>query len=374
MKIEKIRETDLNKERSKNILKKAGQIIKNGGLVAFPTETVYGLGADALNPQAAEKIYKAKGRPSDNPLIVHIAEFESLRRITKEIPWQAKKLADAFWPGPLTMILKKAECVPLATTGGLQTVAVRMPANQVALELIKAAGGYIAAPSANLSGRPSPTKASHVARDLNGAIDMLVDGGSVGIGLESTIVDLTENKAVILRPGAISAEMMFEWIGEVQLDQALIQLDDSIRPKAPGMKYKHYAPQAEMTIVEGSPGAVIDKINACVKQTIQEKYDALYGEPVDVFLRFNVLSELETKIGILCVEENRMSYPYGIVKSIGSIENEEEIARNLYAVLREFDDTQVELIFSESFRTPKLGYVIMNRLLKAAGGRVLKVG
>ena len=373
MKIEKINESEVEKLKKQKIMQKAGDIIKKGGLVAFPTETVYGLGADALNPLAAEKIYQAKGRPSDNPLIVHIADFESLSQITRELPWQAKKLADAFWPGPLTMILQKADCVPMQTTGGLDTVAVRMPAHKTALALIRAAGGFIAAPSANTSGRPSPTKASHVAEDLDEKIDLLLDGGSVGIGLESTIVDLTEGKAVILRPGAIRAEMMEDLIGEVTLDKALFLRDDNIRPKAPGMKYKHYAPKAEMYIVDGEEDKVINKINDCVKQAIQESYERLYDDEGDVFARIKILSELETKIGILCCKENSGKYPYGIIKSIGSKQNEQEIAANLYAALREFDGSQVKLIYSESFYTPQMGDAIMNRLMKAAGQNLISV-
>lgn len=371
--IEKINESEIDKPRKQKILQKAGLLIKKGGLVAFPTETVYGLGADALNPLAAKKIYEAKGRPSDNPLIVHIADFESLTKIVGDLPWQARKLADAFWPGPLTMILKKANCVPLQTTGGLETVAVRMPAHKTALALIKAAGGYVAAPSANTSGRPSPTRASHVKKDLDGKIDLLLDGGNVGIGLESTIVDLTEGKAIILRPGAISAEMIGELIGEVSMDQALLFKNAAIRPKAPGMKYKHYAPKAKMIVVEGEECAVINQINDLIKQELQQKYESLYDDDRDVFQRINILSELEAKIGVLCAKENAGKYQYGIVKSIGSKINEQEIASNLYAILREFDDTQAEIIYSESFNTPEMGEAIMNRLLKAAGGNLIVI-
>lgn len=371
--IEKINENEIDKPKKQKILQKAGLIIKNGGLVAFPTETVYGLGADALNPLAAKKIYEAKGRPSDNPLIVHIADIESMTKIVEDLPWQAKKLADAFWPGPLTMILKKASCVPLQTTGGLETVAIRMPAHKTALAFIRAAGGYVAAPSANTSGRPSPTRACHVKKDLDGKIDLLLDGGSVGIGLESTIVDLTEEQAVILRPGAIRADMMREVIGEVRMDQALLLKDAAMRPKAPGMKYKHYAPRAKMIIVDGKEEAVIEKINDRVKQAIQQQYQSLYDDDRDVFLRPNILNELEAKIGVLCAKENVGKYQYGIIKSIGSKINEQEIASNLYAVLREFDDTQAEIIYSESFNTPQLGHAIMNRMLKAAGGNLITI-
>ena len=202
-----------------SVIRQAGEILKNGGLVAFPTETVYGLGGDGLNAESSEKIYAAKGRPSDNPLIIHIADMESLSRIVKEIPEKARKMAEKFWPGPLTMILKKSDAVPYETTGGLDSVAVRMPSHPVALALIRHGGGYIAAPSANTSGRPSPTSASHVAEDLTGKVDMILDGGDVGIGLESTIVDFTEEIPVILRPGYIDQKMAEDVIGPVRMDR-----------------------------------------------------------------------------------------------------------------------------------------------------------
>lgn len=213
----------------------AGNLLKEGKLVAFPTETVYGLGANALDEEAAARIYSAKGRPSDNPLIVHIADWDALGLIVKEIPPEAKLLADKFWPGPLTMIFKKSDRVPYGTTGGLETVAVRMPSHPVAMKLIRAGGGYIAAPSANTSGRPSPTRAEHVKEDLDGRIDMILDGGEVNIGLESTIVDLSEGVPTILRPGYITKEMLEEVLGKVEVDQAIIRDDSNIVPKAPGM-------------------------------------------------------------------------------------------------------------------------------------------
>lgn len=245
---------------------RAGEILRNGGLVAFPTETVYGLGANALDEKAAAKIYAAKGRPSDNPLIVHIAETEALEEIVAQVPEAARQLARAFWPGPLTMIFRKNDRVPYGTTGGLDTVAVRMPDHEIAREMIRAGGGYIAAPSANTSGRPSPTTAAHVADDLWGRIDMIIDGGSVGIGLESTIVDLSGETPVILRPGYINQEMLQSVIGTVEMDKGLIAADSSVRPKAPGMKYKHYAPKAELVIIEGKAGTVVDKINKLIAE------------------------------------------------------------------------------------------------------------
>ena len=248
-------------------MKRAGKFLAKGELVAFPTETVYGLGGDALNPEAAGKIYAAKGRPSDNPLIVHIADVSDLERIVTEVPEQAKKLAEAFWPGPLTMIFWKKDQVPDATTGGMDTVAVRMPNHPVALELIRQSGCLIAAPSANTSGRPSPTEAAHVAEDMDGRIPMILDGGSVNIGIESTIIDLTEEIPMVLRPGYITPEMLSEVLGEpVILDPGIVAEDDTKKPKAPGMKYKHYAPKADMIIVDGTSESVIAKINELAEE------------------------------------------------------------------------------------------------------------
>ena len=241
------------------VIQRAGQIIRSGGLVAFPTETVYGLGGDALNPASSQKIYAAKGRPSDNPLIVHIADMEALPLIVKRIPEAARRLADKYWPGPLTMIFEKADCVPKETTGGLNTVAVRMPADRIARALITAAGGYVAAPSSNRSGRPSPTTARHVIEDMDGRVEMIIDGGDTQIGLESTIIDLTGGKPEILRPGSVTEEMVKEAIGSVETQGAVPE--DGAAPKAPGMKYRHYAPRGELTIVEGAAGRVISFIN-----------------------------------------------------------------------------------------------------------------
>lgn len=330
---------------------RAGEILRNGGLVAFPTETVYGLGANALDEKAAAKIYAAKGRPSDNPLIVHIAETEALEEIVVQVPEAARQLARAFWPGPLTMIFRKNDRVPYGTTGGLDTVAVRMPDHEIAREMIRAGGGYIAAPSANTSGRPSPTTAAHVADDLWGRIDMIIDGGSVGIGLESTIVDLSGETPVILRPGYINQEMLQSVIGTVEMDKGLIAADSSVRPKAPGMKYKHYAPKAELVIIEGKASTVVDKINKLIAEGEKK------GE----------------MIGVIGTDETRDAYRGGIVKSIGSIHEELTISQHLYGILREFDELAVTKIYSEAFDTPKMGQAIMNRLIKAAGHQIWKV-
>ena len=333
------------------MMEKAGAILKQGGLVAFPTETVYGLGGNALDEQAAEKIYAAKGRPSDNPLIVHIAEFEALERIADGIPEAARKLADAFWPGPLTMIFNKKELVPHGTTGGLETVAVRMPDHPVALALIRAGGGYVAAPSATLSGRPSPPCAAHVQEDLDGRIDMILDGGDVGIGLESTIVDLSEGVPTILRPGYINQQMLEEVIGRTEMDRGLLSDDSDVRPRAPGMKYRHYAPKASLTIVEGPQERVIARIN----QLADEAEAA--GE----------------KIGVIAAAESTQHYGSGIVRTIGSRSDEISIARHLFGILREFDRLEVDRIYSESFESPQMGQAIMNRLMKAAGHQVMEV-
>lgn len=333
-------------------MQEAAELIRNGELVAFPTETVYGLGADALHPEAAKKIYAAKGRPSDNPLIVHIARFEELESIAKEVPKQAKLLADAFWPGPLTMIVWKNERVPYETTGGMETVAVRMPNHPVALRLIEESGCMIAAPSANTSGKPSPTEAAHVALDMDGRIPMILDGGSVGIGIESTIIDLTERVPMILRPGYITQEMLEKVLGEeVCMDPGIIASDSERKPKAPGMKYKHYAPKADLILVEGETDVVIDTINklVCDKQSEGKK------------------------VGVIATDETIARYNCDCTVSIGARSDEDAIARHLYRILREFDDLNVDFIYSESFATPRIGQAIMNRLLKAAGHQVITV-
>ncbi|MBS1318162.1 MAG: threonylcarbamoyl-AMP synthase [Lachnospiraceae bacterium] len=333
------------------VIEEAGSILKRGGLVAFPTETVYGLGGNALDEQAAEKIYAAKGRPSDNPLIVHIAEFGALEQIAAEIPKEVKKLADAFWPGPLTMIFRKTDKVPKGTTGGLDTVAVRMPDHPVALALIRAAGGYVAAPSANLSGRPSPTCAAHVQEDLDGRIEMILDGGDVGIGLESTIVDLSEGTPTILRPGYINQQMLENVIGKTEIDRAILSDDSGIKPKAPGMKYRHYAPKASLTIIEGAQDKVIRRINELLEEGEKK------GE----------------RIGVIASAESAACYQGGVVRTIGSRSDELSISRHLFGILRDFDTLAVDRIYSESFETPQMGQAIMNRLMKAAGHQVLEV-
>ena len=328
---------------------RAGRILKDGGLVAFPTETVYGLGGDALNPESSKKIYAAKGRPSDNPLIVHVCRWEDVAPIVEEIPKEAEKLAAAFWPGPMTMIFNKSSLVPYETTGGLDTVAVRFPSNKIAAAMIRAGGGYIAAPSANKSGRPSPTEALYCKEDLDGKVEMIIDGGQVGIGLESTIIDLTEEKPTILRPGYITKEMLEKVLGEVDVDRTIIAPNSGIRPKAPGMKYRHYAPQGDLAIVEGSPEHVVSYINeACGKAKAEGKVT-----------------------GIICTDETRDRYQADYVYSAGTRSDEETVARQLFKILREFDDDGAQVLFSESFAGGGICMAIMNRLMKAAGQKVI---
>lgn len=333
-------------------LEEACHILKDGGLVAFPTETVYGLGGDALNPLAASKIYSAKGRPSDNPLIVHIACIESLYDIA-EVTEDGLKLAKAFWPGPLTLVFKKKETVPPQTTGGLDTVAVRMPCHAVARELIKRSGVYIAAPSANLSGRPSPTQAKHVIEDLDGRIDIIIDGGSPDIGIESTIVDVSGSKAVILRPGYITKDMLKDVLCDVSTDPAIEGLlpQKDIVAKAPGMKYRHYAPKGQLLIVEGSPDRVARKINSLVSEKDTEGY----------------------KTAVIATDETKDKYKCNIIKSIGTRKSENSIAASLYNILREMDYMEVQYIYSESFGAGILGGAVMNRMLKAAAGHIIHV-
>ena len=331
----------------------AAHCLREGKLVAFPTETVYGLGGNAFDATASARIYEAKGRPSDNPLIVHIAEVSALTELASEVPETAYALADAFWPGPLTMILKKSDKVPRTTTGGLDTVAIRMPADPVAAALIRLSGIYVAAPSANASGRPSTTKAEHVIEDLDGKIDVIIDGGASAIGLESTIVDLTSEVPLILRPGYISAEQLAEVLGEVRFDEAVLKrsASENIVAKAPGMKYRHYAPKAPLYIVEGKSEEVIRYIN---------------GEAVK--------NAAEGRItGILATEETKKFYTGGMVFCVGERANADSIAAGLFDTLRSFDETGASVIYSESFADNPLGTAIMNRLLKAAGYHIIRL-
>ncbi len=342
-------------------LTRAGDIIKQGGLVAFPTETVYGLGGDALNPESSRKIYAAKGRPSDNPLIIHIADWADLDKIVSKIPVKAVKLAEAFWPGPLTMIFKKSTLVPSQTTGGLDTVAVRMPSHPLANFFIRKAGGYVAAPSANLSGKPSPTLAKYVIQDMAGRIDMILDADGSSIGLESTIVDVTSEIPMILRPGYITQKMLCDVVGETEIDIAVYDSDSKQAPKAPGMKYRHYAPKGELVIVEGESQNVVQYIN---EQCAAHR-------------------AVGAHTGVIATQEQLARY-HGAssIKNAGSRDNPQAAAKQLYTFLREFDDEEVAYIYAESFADTSvkregldagIGQAIMNRLLKAAGHRVIYV-
>lgn len=337
----------------RELLREAGKLLRSGGLVAFPTETVYGLGGDGLQESAAARIYAAKGRPSDNPLILHIAEVSDMEKLAVDIPELAYRMAERFWPGPLTMILKKSDVVPYTTTGGLNTVAIRMPSDEIAREIIRFSGTYIAAPSANLSGRPSPTKAEHVVEDLSGRVEMIVDGGDSDIGLESSIIDLSGEVPLILRPGYITKEDFEQIVAEVEYDSAVLATkpQESIVAKAPGMKYRHYAPKGQITIVEGEHASVVNRINTLVAE--QEAKGV--------------------RTAVLCAEETKDNYQCKHVYSLGSLKGEKEISAHLFAVLRSFDTEQMEVIYSESFEETKLAGAIMNRLRKAAGYQIMQV-
>ncbi|MCR5502196.1 MAG: threonylcarbamoyl-AMP synthase [Lachnospiraceae bacterium] len=339
---------------SEKAIAEAGRILKEGGLVAFPTETVYGLGGDAFNPESSRRIYQAKGRPSDNPLIVHIADIGDLPELSDRIPKEAYLLSDRFWPGPLTMILPKKDRVPKETTGGLDTVAIRFPSNPAAKALIREGGGFIAAPSANRSGRPSPTSAKYVIEDLSGRVDVILDGGDCVIGLESTIVDLTSEIPTVLRPGGVTLEELREVLGDVEIDRALIKDDSGIAPKAPGMKYRHYAPKGDLTVVRGEKAAVERYINGEI-----EKARNTPGHHIIT--------------AVIASTETASSYRADIIKNIGAREDENAIARNLFRILRECDDEGAGRIFAESFAGPGLKEAVMNRLLKAAGHKEITV-
>ncbi len=331
----------------------AARLLKKGELVAFPTETVYGLGGNALDPKASGKIYAAKGRPSDNPLIVHIADVNALPQLAEDIPECAYRLAERFWPGPMTMILKKRNIVPKETTGGLDTVAIRFPSDPIARMMIEESGLFIAAPSANASGRPSPTNAGHVFEDLNGRIPMILDGGPVQIGLESTIIDLTGEKPLILRPGYITAEQLREILPDAEYDPAILseKPSEALHPKAPGMKYRHYAPKGQLTIYEGTLKDVTKAVRAAAEEKKAEGF----------------------KVAILASEETKDCYEGFPVCSLGSRDDEDAVAAHLFDTLREFDHMGADYIFGECFRSEGVGSAIMNRLLKAAGYHIVRV-
>ena len=346
-----------NEEQNQKIYEQASDILKRGGLVAFPTETVYGLGADALDEEASAKIYAAKGRPSDNPLIVHIADTKALEELSCDVTAQAKLLAEKFWPGPLTMILKKSDCVPKSITGGLGTVAIRMPSHPVAAQLIRTSGVYIAAPSANISGKPSPTRGEHVIHDMKGRIDMIIDGGMVGMGLESTIIDVTVEPPMILRPGFITKEMLKEVIDQVETDKAILtKPTDGLRPKAPGMKYRHYAPKADFRMYDGEEEKVANEIIKVANEKDSQGYVT----------------------GILTSDQNKHFYEGKVndgvvIVSLGDLDKPETIANHLFKALRDFDKMEAQFIFGETFSRKDVGDAIMNRLTKAAGYNIINL-
>lgn len=332
-----------------NLIKEAAEYIKEGKLVAFPTETVYGLGANGLDESAVKNIFLAKGRPQDNPLILHISSIDNLYPLVKEIPDLAYECMERFWPGPLTMLFKKSEVVPSVITAGLDTVAIRMPNHPIALELIKQSNCPIAAPSANLSGTPSPTSAKHVIQDQFGRIDMIIDGGNTGVGLESTVLDLTGDTPIILRPGGITIEDFREFIPNITQDLGTIKED--ITPKSPGQKYRHYAPKAEMILYSGNLENIV--------KNIREKAE--------------LLLTTGKKVGIMATEETQNYYGEGLVLVVGSRKKRETIASNLFNTIRLFDEEEVDIILAEGIELDHIGMAIMNRMMKAAGGKVINV-
>lgn len=339
-----------NEENIKQCIKEAAEVIKNGGVVAFPTETVYGLGANALKEECVKKIFVAKGRPQDNPLIVHVAS-KNIDEYVKNIPDVANELIDKFWPGPLTLILEKRNIIPMETSANLDTIGIRMPSNKIAMELIKESGVPIAAPSANISGRPSPTNIERCVEDLKGRVDYILGGEISEVGLESTIVDCTVYPPMVLRPGGITLEMLREVDENIEIDKGLLNNSKEFKPKAPGMKYRHYAPNAKLKIIRGNNKKTIEKINEMVQNYIDE----------------------EKSVGILTTKENSSKYPNGKVVILGEENNLEEIASNLFNALREFNDLGVDIILAEAFNEEGIGVAIMNRLNKAAGYDIIDV-
>ncbi len=328
-------------------------ILKAGGLVAFPTETVYGLGADALNEVAVKNIFKAKGRPADNPLIVHVSDISEVDKLVDVIPNDALKLMQAFWPGPLTIVLKKSKIIPDIITGGLNTVAVRIPSHPVALNLIKATGLPISAPSANISGKPSSTVANHVIEDLFGKVDVIIDGGPCTVGVESTVIDMTETPPILLRPGGITHEQLQRVIGNVRIDVGVNEeANDEIKPRSPGMKYIHYSPDAEVIVVEGEENKVIEFIN----------HEVMVNRTKGLV------------VGVIALDNTAPHYCADKVLSLGSANEIETIAANLFGALREMDKEGVNIIFAQAIENRGVGMAVRNRLLKAAGYNILKVG
>lgn len=336
---------DVDKKTSYTHIQQAADFLKKNQLVAFPTETVYGLGGNAKEDSAIEKIFAAKGRPSDNPLIIHIANKNQLEELVEDIPEKAEVLMDTFWPGPLTIIFRsKKGALSKVATAGLQTVGIRMPDHPVALQLIEESGLPIAAPSANQSGKPSPTKAEHVKDDLDTKIAGIVDGGATGVGVESTVIDCTSTIPVILRPGGITKEQIEKVIGLTHMDEALT--NEALTPKSPGMKYTHYAPSAPFYLVDGSK----ERIQTLIEEERQK------GK----------------KVGILTTEENKQFYHADSIYSCGSRNDLSTVATDLYDGLRSFDYDKVDIIFGEMFPIEGVGHAVMNRLMKAASHQIIQ--
>lgn len=334
-------------ENDNNAIAEAAEIIRGGGLLGIPTETVYGLGADALNEDAVRRIFEAKGRPQDNPLIIHVPGSHWLERYCHDVPESAYRLAERFWPGPLTMILPRREIVPLRTTGGLETVGVRCPDHPVTLAIIETAGVPIAAPSGNTSGRPSPTTAQHMMEDMDGKIDGIVDGGACAVGVESTIIDLTVTPPRLLRPGGLPLEELRSVLGEVQVDKAVVgKLAEGEKPKAPGMAYRHYAPKAPVTVVTGAPIR-----------------SAAY-----------IAGHLSEKTGVICFDEFAPLFMGHVTHRLGGAENRIAQAQRVFDALRAFDETDVTEIYAQCPDDAGLGLAVGNRLKKAAGFHVIDAG
>ncbi len=334
-----------NMDRGK--LNRAAEALKAGKIVAIPTETVYGLGANALDPSAVERIYKAKGRPSDNPLIVHIADREKIFELAEAIPEKARILMDKLWPGPLTLVLKKSRIIPEIITAGLDTVAIRMPEHPVARELIRLADIPVAAPSANASGKPSTTTAQHVLDDLEGRIEMVVDAGSCRVGLESTVLDVTVDPPVLLRPGGITPKQIENYIGHIDIDKTILgKISTDSIPKSPGMKYRHYSPKAHVIIVKGSD---IKKQSAKILELAERNKEA--GK----------------RVGICATDQTLEAYEGLGAVSMGDRANPETIAARLFSIFREFDARETDVILAESVDEHEVGLAIMNRMVKAAG-------
>ncbi|MBO3809668.1 MAG: threonylcarbamoyl-AMP synthase [Candidatus Brockarchaeota archaeon] len=337
---------------SKKVLQEAAAVLKSGGLVAFPTETVYGLGADAFNENAVLKIFMAKKRPPDNPVIVHVSSMEMLNQVSTSVPRRAEKLIRELWPGPLTIVVPRSLKVPPVVSAGLETVAVRMPAHNVALGLIEHLGSPIAAPSANLSGRPSPTNAKDVYEDLNGSIDMIIDAGETFIGVESTVIQVSENRSVILRPGPIPLEILRKYLGDVEVHPSILSGGFEGVPASPGMKYRHYAPRADMIVVEGDD---------------YEKKVAKIVETVEEYLKSGL------KVGCMVSEETALRLPGQVMLEALAPRNRLDlVARRIYPALRSLDRMNPDIIVAEGFPEEGIGMAIQNRLRKAAGYRILK--